>query len=93
VSFFGILLFIIILLTIHVLLTIHSNVWININNEMNIPIFYRVISHAGYYHILLQSLRYFLENFYDRTALYWTPLVKLSRESAFTRWYRLRFHS
>lgn len=33
----------------------------------------------------------FPENFYDRITLYWMPLAKLSRESAFTRWYRLRF--
>lgn len=77
----------IVLLTIHV----HAPIPVLLNNEMDIPHVLHVLSHAGYYHVLLQSLRYFLENFYDRAALYWTPLAKLSRESAFTCWYRLRF--
>lgn len=48
--------------------------------------YFTLLSYIGYNHFAISS-----ENFCDRITLYWMPLVKLSRESAFTRRYRLRF--
>lgn len=70
----------------------YANACFNINNEMGILMFYHALSHARainvycYNHFAISS-----KTCATVPALYWTPLAKLSRESAFTRRYRLRF--